>query len=110
MCIRDRVRFDQIDPRVLPEMSAKVSFLSQEITAEQQRPLVAVHADALAQRDGRSVVFAVRDGKAVEVPVTPGQKVGDLTAITGEVKSGEKVVSRPAADLATGVLVAVTTK
>ena len=34
----------------------------------------------------------MRDGKAVAVPVTPGAKIGDLTAITGAVKSGEKVV------------------
>ena len=66
--VMTKVKFDEIDPRILPEMSAKVSFLSQEITPEQQRPLVAVHADALAQRDGRTVVFVVRDGKAVAGP------------------------------------------
>ena len=40
----------------------------------------------------------MRDGKAVAVPVTPGPKVGDLTAITGAVKSGEKVVREAARD------------
>ena len=48
-----------------------------------------------SQRDGRTVVFVVRDGKAVEVPVTPGEKIGDLTAITGDVKRGEKAVLKP---------------
>ena len=50
-----KVRFDAIDPRILPDMSAKVSFLAQEVTAEQQKPLLAVHPDALADarwRDG----------------------------------------------------------
>ena len=108
--VMTKVKFDDIDPRVLPEMSAKVSFLSQEITPEQQRPLVAVHADALAQRDGRAVVFAVRDGKAVAVPVTPGPKVGDLTSITGAVKSGEKVVAKPPETLANDALVKVAAK
>ena len=32
----------------------------------------------------RRVVFVVRDGKAVAVPVTPGIKIGELTAITGD--------------------------
>ncbi|HEY7787969.1 MAG TPA: efflux RND transporter periplasmic adaptor subunit, partial [Casimicrobiaceae bacterium] len=36
--VMTKVKFDQIDPRVLPEMSAKVSFLSQDVTPEQQKP------------------------------------------------------------------------
>ena len=103
--VMTKVKFDEIDPRILPEMSAKVAFLSQDVTPEQQKPLVAVNSDALAQRDGRTVVFVVRDGKAAAVPVTPGQKIGDLTAITGEVRSGERVVSKPAAGLLSGALV-----
>ena len=93
--VMTKVKFDAIDPRILPEMSAKVSFLSQDVTPEQQKPLVAVAADAIAQRDGRTVVFVVRDGVATAVPVTPGMKIGDLTAITGDVKSGDKVVLKP---------------
>jgi RND family efflux transporter MFP subunit len=108
--VMTKVRFDAIDPRVLPEMSAKVSFLSQEVTPEQQRPLVAVNSDALAAREGTTIVFAVRDGKAVLVPVTPGIKVGDLTAITGGVKSGDKVVLKPSPDLNAGALVKVAEK
>jgi RND family efflux transporter MFP subunit len=42
-----KVRFDAIDPRILPDMSAKVSFLAQEVTAEQQKPLLAVNPEAL---------------------------------------------------------------
>jgi multidrug efflux pump subunit AcrA (membrane-fusion protein) len=48
-----KVRFDAIDPRILPDMSAKVSFLAQEVTAEQQKPLLAVNPDALTTREGR---------------------------------------------------------
>ena len=32
--VMTKVRFDAIDPRILPDMSAKVSFLTQEVTAE----------------------------------------------------------------------------
>ena len=108
--VMTKVKFDVIDPRILPEMSAKVSFLSQDVTPEQQQPLVAVNGDALTQRDGRTVVFVVRDGKAVAVPVTPGMKIGELTAITGAVKSGEKAVAAPPATLMTDTLVKVATK
>jgi len=108
--VMTKVKFDEIDPRILPEMSAKVSFLTQDVTAEQQKPLVAVNTDAIVQRDGRTVVFVVRDGKAVAVPVTPGIKIGDVTAITGAVKSGERAVANPPPALVNDALVKVATK
>ena len=105
-----KVRFDAIDPRILPDMSAKVSFLAQEVTAEQQKPLLAVNPDALAVRDGASVLFVVRDGKLAQVPVVRGATLGDVVAITGDVKTGEKAVQRPAADLKAGTPVKVAQK
>ena len=91
-------------------MSAKVSFLSQEITPEQQKPLLAVSADAFAQRDGGTVIFVVRDGKAVAVPVTPGAKIGEVTAITGAVKTGERAVAKPPETLVNDAPVKVAVK
>ena len=108
--VMTKVKFDTIDPRVLPEMSAKVSFLSQEVTPDQQKPLTAVSADAFAQRDGRTVVFVVRDGKALAVPVTPGAKIGDLTAVSGDLKSGDRAVLRPDDKVTNGVLVKIAAK
>jgi hypothetical protein len=103
--VMTKVKFDTIDDRVLPEMSAKVSFLSQPVTAEQQKPVVAVAADAIATRDGESVVFVVRDGHAVAVPVTTGIRIGDTVAVEGAVKAGEKAIAKPDPALATGALV-----
>ena len=108
--VMTKVRFDEIDPRVLPEMSAKVSFLSQEVTPDQQKPLLAVNPEAIATRDGRTVVFVVKDGVATEIAVTPGLKIGDFTAIAGSVKSGDKVVLRPAAELRNGAAVTFAAK
>jgi len=108
--VMTKVRFDEIDPRVLPEMSAKVSFLSQEVTPEQQKPLLAVNPAAIAARDARAVVYVVKEGAATEVAVTPGITIGDLTAIAGSVKSGDKVVLRPAPELRNGAAVTFTAK
>jgi len=108
--VMTKVQFDAIDPRILPEMSAKVSFLSQEVTAEQQKPIVAVHPDALAVGESGPVLFVIRDGKANEVRVVRGDKVGDLVAITGDVRTGEKVVLKPSSDLKSGKLVKVAQK
>ena len=108
--VMTKVKFDAIDPRVLPEMSAKVSFLSRDVTPDQQKPLTAVSADAFAQRDGRTVVFVVKDGKAVAAAVTPGIKVGDLMAVTGDIKSGDRAVLRPDDKLTNGSFVKVAAK
>ena len=108
--VMTKVRFESIDPRILPEMSAKVSFLSQDVTDAQQKPLTGVATDAIAQRDGKSVVFVVKDDRADAVPVTTGVRIGDLTAVTGALKSGERVVLKPDAKLVPGAHVKVVTK
>jgi len=108
--VMTKVKFDNIDPRVLPEMSAKVSFLSQEVTPEQQKPLMAVAKDAIVERNGKGVVFVVRDGRAGAVPVTKGTAIGDTIAISGELKTGEKVVDKPSPKLASGAPVKTVAK
>jgi len=108
--VMTKVQFDAIDPRILPEMSAKVSFLSQDVTPAQQQPLTAVNPGALVTREGRSVVFLVKDGVAVEVPVIAGAKVGGLVAIAGAAKTGDKAVLKPGPELADRALVKVAPK
>ncbi|HJU22750.1 MAG TPA: efflux RND transporter periplasmic adaptor subunit [Casimicrobiaceae bacterium] len=108
--VMTKVKFDDIDPHVLPEMSAKVSFLSQEVTPEQQKPLVAVNKEAIVDRDGHAVVFVVRNDRAVAVPVTRGLAIGDTVAIDGALKSGEKAVEKPPASLANGMAVTTASK
>ena len=108
--VMTKVRFDEIDPRVLPEMSAKVSFLSQPITAAQQVPVIAVNPAAFAQREGRTVIYVVHDDSVAERTVTPGLKIGDLTAVSGDLKSGEKAVLRPGPELREGSSVGTAAK
>jgi HlyD family secretion protein len=89
-----KIRFIDTDPRVLPEMSAKVAFLSREVPKEQNAPRIAVPASAVAERSGRKVVYAVRDGKAAEVAVQTGSTIGDMVEVSG-LKAGEKIVLKP---------------
>jgi HlyD family secretion protein len=89
-----KVRFVDKDPRVLPEMSAKVAFLSQAVAETDNKPLIAVPAAAIVARDEKNVIYAVRDGSAVEVPVQVGARIGDLVQVSG-VAVGEKVIVKP---------------
>jgi len=108
--VMTKVRFEKIVPQILPEMSAKVSFLSQEISGAEQRALTAVDPEAIVSRGGRNVLFVVRDDVATEVPVSPGEKIGNATVITGAAKSGDKAVLRPPPELVDGAHVRPATK
>lgn len=104
-----KVRFVDRDARVLPDMSAKIAFLSKPVPPEDNKPLTAVQPSAVVERDGKPVVFVVADGKARQVPVTRGAKVGELVAVQG-VKPGDTVVLAPGDKLADGARVTVAKK
>ena len=90
-----KIRFRELDPRVLPDMSAKVAFLSEEVSAAEREPRPAVNPEAIVTRDGTQLVFAVRDGKALATPVRTGRKLGDAVELLEGPAVGTKVVLRP---------------
>jgi hypothetical protein len=105
-----KIRFSELDPRVLPEMSAKVSFLLREMQEGERTARSVVNPAAVVQRDGRSVVFLIKDDKVGEVAVETGDKIGELLEIRAGVKAGDKVVLRPADKLRDGARVALPAK
>jgi RND family efflux transporter MFP subunit len=100
-----KVRFIERDPRVLPEMSAKVAFLSREVKEGEKKPVTAVQPGAIVEREGRKTVFAIRDERASAIAVTTGGKVGDLIEVKG-VKPGDRLILAPAAKVQDGTAVA----
>lgn len=97
-----KIRFVDHDPQVLPEMSAKVAFLEKEMTANQRTARVAVLSDAITQRNGKNVIFLLKDGKAVETPIETGEKIGDMVEVLKGAKAGNKVILRPGDGLDNG--------
>ena len=91
-----KIRFKSYDQRVLPEMSAKITFLApgSAVTEASHRAVLTVPATAVAERDGRAVVFQMKDDRAVEVPVVTGQTLGSQVEIKQGLKEGEKVVAK----------------
>ncbi len=104
-----KVKFKSYDRRVLPEMGAKITFLAKDSgdDAAALKPLLTVPAAAVAERNGRQVVYQVKDDRAVEVPVTVGQRIGALIEIKNGVKEGDKVVGRVDEKLHPGAKVAL---
>ena len=91
-----KIKFNDYDHRVLPDMSAKITFLSADFaqTAASTRPVLTVPATAVATRNGRQVVYQVKEDRAVEVPVVVGRPIGNLIEIKQGLKEGQKVIGK----------------
>jgi HlyD family secretion protein len=106
-----KVHFDETDARVLPDMSAKVAFLSRRLESSERTPVAAVRPEAIVTRDGKSYVFVVSEAAAdaaahaVITPVRVGAKIGDLVRVEG-VAPGARVVIGAPSDLNDGARVA----
>jgi RND family efflux transporter MFP subunit len=99
-----KVKFVDPNDGVLPDMSARVSFLQQALDpsalAAKAKPVVP--ASALADRGGAKVVF-VLEGEAVRMrAVTLGEKIGSGYELKDGPAPGTRIVSDPPATLADG--------
>ena len=102
-----KVKFLEKDDRILPEMSAKVAFLSKPMKAGERRPRLALPQAAVVTRDGRSFAFLLDSNRVKLTPLTLGPKMGDLVEIDKGLKEGDKVVVKPPASLQDGSRVKV---
>lgn len=106
--VKVRIALEQKDERVVPDMGVRVSFLAAKPAATPAAAPkgVLLPPQALAEREGGSVVFVVLDGKAQRRSVKTGPEMGKLKLVTEGVKVGETVVVSPPEGLRDGAAVA----
>jgi RND family efflux transporter MFP subunit len=99
-----KVKFTDTMEGILPDMSARVSFLSEEIKREslQEKPKKIVAAEAVADRDGGKVLFAIEDGKLRLARVKVGAPVGSSVELLDGPSPGTRVVNKPSSELYAG--------
>lgn len=93
-----KVKFDQIDARALPDMSAKVVFLSRAMAPQERKPVVSVSAQAVALEDGKPVVFLLEGDRLKRIELSaaaPAQAVGQELVAVPTLTPGSRVVIRP---------------
>ena len=107
--VKVRIALKQKDPRIVPDMGVRVSFLEAARPGQpkQTRPSAMVANNALTQRDGKDVAFVVADDKATLTPVSLGRKLGDDREVTAGLSGGESVVLDPPDSLQDGERVRV---
>jgi RND family efflux transporter MFP subunit len=102
-----KVVFKERDDRVLPEMSAKVTFLSaastKDVAGAPQK--LTVPSSAVIARNGGWYVLRVREGVLEEVNVRTGDSQGSRVEIVAGLAQGDRVVLRPTEALRPGVSV-----
>jgi len=107
--VKVRIGLDQKDPRIVPDMGVRVSFLEQAkpAAAAATKPGVLAPADAIVQRDGNDVAFVVVDGQARMRALKLGRTLGDDREVLDGLAGGDTVVVAPADTLADGAHVRV---
>ncbi len=104
-----KVGFKKYDEHVLPEMSAKILFLknNRKGNFSEGKPVLVISTSAIAKRNNQNVVFEVKQGKAVEVPVETGKSFGDYTEIKSGLNDGDEVIDNVSNDIKNGIAVNV---
>lgn len=89
---------------VMPDMAARVSFLTEEQTeaAMKQAPKTIVPASAVVERGGARVVFVLADGVARQAAVKLGPAFGSGFELVSGPSAGARVVKEPAPTLVDG--------
>ena len=100
-----KIRFVDWDHRILPELSAKVSFLSKPVSKMDQVPRTAVNQKALVARGEGKAVFLVKGDRAEETSVRTGAQIGDMVEVLIGLKAGDQVVLEPPPKLKSGARV-----
>jgi RND family efflux transporter MFP subunit len=105
--VKVRISLGVKDPRIVPDMGVRVSFLEAAAPSPAERHGVLAPAAALVDRAGQPVAFVV-DGEHVrERKLTLGRTLGDDREVTAGLAAGDQVVLDPSADLADGSAVRI---
>ena len=102
--VKVRIALKVKDPRIVPEMGVRVSFLepARPAPAVAEAPGVLAPAAAIASRDGKDVAFVVADEKVSQRALKLGRSLGDDREVLDGLAGGDTVVLDPPKDLADG--------
>lgn len=96
-----KVRFLDDTERVLPDMSAKVAFLSRAPEPEEGEPRPTVPGQSVVSEEGRDFIFLIENDRARKKEVRTGKKIGEAVEVSG-VEPGARIVLSPPEGLGDG--------
>jgi len=105
--VKVRAAFDRLDPRILPDMGVKVTFLGEERSAPDGAARVLVPKAALLEEDGAAAVFVHREGRVERRAVRLGQARGNEHEVIAGLSDGDQIVTTGVKELRDGQSVRV---
>lgn len=93
--VKVRIGFDQLDPRILPDMGVKVRFLDKDSEPSTARTVLQVPTDTVVNLEDKSYVWRLRDAFAERTEVTVGNERSGQIDITQGLAAGDVVVMNP---------------
>jgi len=113
--VKVRISFIKLDPRILPDMGVKVTFLSEEKhkahtpgdSPADSMDRVLVPQSAIRDDHGQKIVFLVRDDHAERRAVTLGSARSGEAEIIGGLAAGDTVIAKGPPDIRDGQSVEV---
>ena len=103
--VKVRVGFEKLDPRLLPDMAAKVAFRGAEAAGAVASRALVVPRTALQSFDGRDAVFVVQNGRVERRAVTVSATRDDEVLVGSGITAGERVVIGAPTTLSEGAVV-----
>ncbi len=102
--VRVRIGFDQLDPRILPDMGVKVRFLdpASPTQATAARSSVELPSSAVFSADGKRYVWRVSDNTLERVAVSTGNEHSGRMEILSGINASDSVVIQPTEKLQDG--------
>jgi multidrug efflux pump subunit AcrA (membrane-fusion protein) len=107
--VKVRVSFLKLDPRILPDMGIKVTFLGaeQKPKAGSEATPILIPQTAIHDANGKNIVFLLKDDKAERRAVTLGANRGSDREVIAGVSVGDTVVTKAPANLRDGQTVEI---
>ncbi len=102
--VQVKIRFDDIDDRVLPEMGAKVNFLkiNTVVNEIESKPKLLIPQTAIQTKNGKKTVFVVKDNIAQETAVSTGTILGEYVEIKNGLMNGDVIILAPSDNIQQG--------
>jgi len=100
--VRVKVAFLDADDKILPDLSARVSFTAEPTTGKTGRTRVLVPAAAVRTIDGKTGVFRIVEGRAKFQPVQKGPEAQGQVEILQGLSGGEQLISSSSGEIRDG--------
>jgi HlyD family secretion protein len=100
--VRVKVAFQDADDRILPDLSARVSFTAEPTTGKTGRTRVMVPATAIRTVGGKKGVFRIVEGRAKFQPLRTGPETQGQVEVLEGLSGGEQLVSTSSGEIRDG--------